>query len=167
MAMAMAALSICPPMASLSLSTGRKSPLLRTTAKPTTTRSALLHSSFISSSSISLSSPSSFADSKTMNEIVQEIVNCIQKGKRQCLSLGINFGFDRVVEKRRRSLQVRAGKAVLAMTKRNRSRKSLARTHGFKRRMRTTSGRAVLKRRRAKGRRILCTKSNPNSGKAS
>ncbi|KAK1277363.1 hypothetical protein QJS04_geneDACA003275 [Acorus gramineus] len=145
MAVAMAALSIGTPMASLSLSTGRKSPLLRTTAKPTTTRSALLRSSFISSSSISLSSPSSFAG----------------------LSLGINFGFDRVVEKRWRGLQVRAGKAVLAMTKRNRSRKSLARTHGFKRRMRTTSGRAVLKRRRAKGRRILCTKSNPNSGKAS
>ncbi|KAG8490816.1 hypothetical protein CXB51_013990 [Gossypium anomalum] len=66
---------------------------------------------------------------------------------------------------RRRCLVVRAGKAALCQTKRNRSRKSLARTHGFRRRMRTTSGRAVLKRRRAKGRKVLCTNSNPQSGK--
>ncbi|KAK4259640.1 hypothetical protein QN277_005951 [Acacia crassicarpa] len=107
--------------------------------------SSLLHSSFLCSSS-SLSFPSSFSG----------------------LSLGLDFKPN--VGTRRRNggrLVVRAGKAALCMTKRNRSRKSLARTHGFRRRMRTTSGRAILRRRRAKGRKVLCTKSNPNSGKRS
>ncbi|KAK1278170.1 hypothetical protein QJS04_geneDACA003626 [Acorus gramineus] len=49
------------------------------------------------------------------------------------------------------------------MTKRNRSQRLLARTHGFRRWMRTTSGRAALKWRCAKGWQVLCTKSNPNS----
>ncbi|KAG7034639.1 50S ribosomal protein L34, chloroplastic, partial [Cucurbita argyrosperma subsp. argyrosperma] len=66
---------------------------------------------------------------------------------------------------KRRSLVVRAGKAAICQTKQNRSRKSLAWTHGFRRRMRTTNGRAVLKCRRAKDRKVLCTKSNPSSGK--
>ncbi|GMI72869.1 plastid ribosomal proteins of the 50S subunit 34 [Hibiscus trionum] len=82
------------------------------------------------------------------------------------LSLGTDFGSNYGLKNdKRRGLVVRAGKAALCQTKRNRSRKSLARTHGFRRRMRTTSGRAILKRRRAKGRKVLCTKSNPNSGK--
>lgn len=82
------------------------------------------------------------------------------------LSLGMDFGSNNGLRnEKRRGLVVRAGKAALCQTKRNRSRKSLARTHGFRRRMRTTSGRAILKRRRAKGRKVLCTKSNPNSGK--
>ena len=82
------------------------------------------------------------------------------------LSLGINLtssigiGSDRC-----RRLVVRASRYQLCQTKRNRSRTSLARTHGFRRRMRTTSGRALLKRRRDKGRKILCTKSSPNDGK--
>ena len=82
------------------------------------------------------------------------------------LSLGMDFSSNNGLRnEKRRGLVVRAGKAALCQTKRNRSRKSLARTHGFRRRMRTTSGRAILKRRRAKGRKVLCTKSNPNSGK--
>ncbi|BAF06470.2 Os01g0805000, partial [Oryza sativa Japonica Group] len=80
-------------------------------------------------------------------------------------SLGIEFSYNRVTTGRSRILQIRAGKAALCMTKRNRSRKSLARTHGFRRRMRTTAGRKVLKRRRAKGRRVLCTKTNSPTGK--
>ncbi|OAY70088.1 50S ribosomal protein L34, chloroplastic, partial [Ananas comosus] len=54
-----------------------------------------------------------------------------------------------------------SGKAALCMTKVEIS-KSLARTHGFE----DACGpqrRAVLKRRRAKGRKVLCTKSNPSS----
>ncbi|XP_031127140.1 50S ribosomal protein L34, chloroplastic [Ipomoea triloba] len=83
-------------------------------------------------------------------------------------SLGLSFNINTGVSTgRRHVLVVRAGKAALCQTKRNRSRKSLARTHGFRRRMRTTSGRALLKRRRDKGRKDLCPKSNPYSGKRS
>ncbi|KAF2610041.1 hypothetical protein F2Q70_00012667 [Brassica cretica] len=78
------------------------------------------------------------------------------------LSSGTSGGLD---SQKRRGLVVRAGKAALCQTKRSRSRKSLARTHGFRLRMRTTSGRATIKRRRAKGRWNLCPKSNPSSGK--
>lgn len=90
--------------------------------------------------------------------------NINMTGQSLGLDLTSSIGVRRV---NGRSLVVRAGKPALCLTKRNRSRKSLARTHGFRRRMRTTSGKAVLKRRRAKGRKILCTKSYPNSGKGS
>ncbi|XP_071714938.1 large ribosomal subunit protein bL34c [Rutidosis leptorrhynchoides] len=109
--------------------------------------SGLLHCSFVSSSSLAFASSSSstFAGS----------------------SLGLDFSSRSAIElQTRRSLVVRSAKKYqLAQTKRNRSRKSLARTHGFRLRMRTTSGRATIKRRRAKGRWTLCTKSNPSSGK--
>ena len=67
--------------------------------------------------------------------------------------MGLDFSSRGAIEPvTRRSLVVRAGKKFqLAQTKRNRSRKSLARTNGFRLRMRTTNGRAVLKRRRADG----------------
>ncbi|KAF5199669.1 50S ribosomal protein L34 protein [Thalictrum thalictroides] len=122
--------------------------LTRTTTTPSTlklttnTCSGLLHCSFVPSSSTSLSFPSSFSG----------------------VSLGINFNLNNGITRKRSGLVVRAGKAALCLTKRNRSRKSLARTHGFRRRMRTTGGRAILKRRRAKGRKVLCTKSYPSSG---
>ncbi|XVE88183.1 hypothetical protein DITRI_Ditri19aG0048200 [Diplodiscus trichospermus] len=134
------------PSASLTLLTGSRrgisiSPSAAINPKA---NSSLLTCTFLPSSSSSLSFPSSFSG----------------------LSLGMDFSSNNGLRnEKRRGLVVRAGKAALCQTKRNRSRKSLARTHGFRRRMRTTSGRAALKRRRAKGRKVLCTKSNPNSGK--
>ncbi|XVF87355.1 hypothetical protein PTKIN_Ptkin18bG0113400 [Pterospermum kingtungense] len=134
------------PSASLTLLTGsrRRISVSSNAANHPKACSSLLHCSFLSPSSSSLSSPSSFSG----------------------LSLGMDFGSSNgLSSEKRRGLVVRAGKAALCQTKRNRSRKSLARTYGFRRRMRTTSGRAMLKRRRAKGRKFLCTKSNPKSGK--
>ncbi|KAL8460646.1 hypothetical protein ACS0TY_031452 [Phlomoides rotata] len=108
------------------------------------TSSGMLHSAF-TPSSLSLSSGSSFSGSSLGLDLKSSIVETADK---------------------RRGLVVRASKKYqLCQTKRNRSRKSLARTHGFRKRMSTTSGRAVIKRRRAKGRWALCTKTNPSSGK--
>ncbi|CAN6553173.1 unnamed protein product [Malus baccata var. baccata] len=130
----------CASLTFLTGSTARKSSV--SLSGGAAARSPLLHCSFISSSSIA--SGSAFSG----------------------LSLGLDLSSSIGVGRRRGSgLVVRAGKAALCLTKRSRSRKSLARTHGFRRRMRTTGGRAMMKRRRAKGRKVLCTKSNPSSGK--
>ncbi|GLU22885.1 hypothetical protein SLE2022_389260 [Rubroshorea leprosula] len=134
------------PSASCTLPSGSRtrSSLSVNAANITAARPALLHCSFLPSSTSSSSLASSFSG----------------------LSLGLDFNSDIGMKKKRgNGLVVRAGKAALCQTKRNRSRKSLARTHGFRKRMRTTSGRAILKRRRAKGRWVLCPKSYPNRGK--
>ncbi|KAL3347832.1 hypothetical protein AABB24_021468 [Solanum stoloniferum] len=114
-------------------------------ASNASTRSGLLHCSFVPSSALStLSSSTSFSGS----------------------SFGFGFNSNTGVSTtKRRGLVVQAKKYALCQTKRNRSRKSLARTHGFRKRMSTTSGRATIQRRRAKGRWDLCPKSSPRTGK--
>ncbi|KAF3629273.1 50S ribosomal protein L34 [Capsicum annuum] len=118
-----------------------------TSLKMASTCPGLLHCSFLPSSPLStLSASTSFSGS----------------------SLGLGFGFNSnigVSTTKRRGLVVMAKKYALCQTKRNRSRKSLARTHGFRKRMSTTSGRATIQRRRAKGRWDLCPKSSPRTGK--
>ncbi|TMX03097.1 hypothetical protein EJD97_018275 [Solanum chilense] len=136
------------PSASLSLRTGSSTTTTSVSLKMAanaSTHSGLLHCSFLPSSALStLSSSTSFSGSS------------------------FGFGFNSnigVSTTKRRGLVVQAKKYALCQTKRNRSRKSLARTHGFRKRMSTTSGRATIQRRRAKGRWDLCPKSSPRTGK--
>ncbi|KAK1394568.1 50S ribosomal protein L34, chloroplastic [Heracleum sosnowskyi] len=142
--MSMAILGLCSyvgPSANLSVSNGSRPRSFVAFKMPP---SGLPTTSFLTSSfsSLSTSSSSSFSG----------------------LSLGLNYDTGKKTEKSR-GLVVRAGKAALCQTKRSRSQKSLACTHGFRKRMSTTSGRAITKRRCAKGRWKLCTKTNHNSGK--
>ncbi|XP_021650787.2 50S ribosomal protein L34, chloroplastic [Hevea brasiliensis] len=105
-----------------------------------TARSGLLHCSFLSSS---LSIPSSYSESKFLlfqKKFVKPVVHFMNCSSSlsvllpfQSLSLGLDLNSNNVVrEERGYGLVVRAGKDTLCQTKRSRSRKSLARTHGFR-----------------------------------
>ncbi|CAN4106346.1 unnamed protein product [Withania somnifera] len=114
-------------------------------AAKASTRPGLLHCSFLPSSALSILSASTYFSGSSLD-----------------FDFTSNIGAS---TSKRRGLVVRAKKYALCQTKRNRSRKSLARTHGFRKRMSTTSGRATIQRRRAKGRWDLCPKSSPRTGK--
>ncbi|TVU34775.1 hypothetical protein EJB05_16626 [Eragrostis curvula] len=151
------ALALASPMASLSLHSGRISAAaIGGVARPCraapmgASASPFLRSSFVSSSSTSSAS----ASPASLSAAVSASLAFTSSSSFAGSSLGIQFSYNRVTTRRSRGFQIRAGKAALCMTKRSRSRKSLARTHGFRRRMRTTAGRRVLKRRRDKGRKV-------------
>lgn len=130
--------------------------------------SPLLGSTFLSSSSISFRSSFSGTLKRWYpSSFLVVVFFWFKQWFILGLSLGISFdGQSKAAPMRRRGLEINAAKKYqLCQTKRNRSRKSLARTHGFRRRMRTTGGRAILQRRRAKGRKLLCTKSHNHTGK--
>ncbi|XP_047055207.1 50S ribosomal protein L34, chloroplastic-like [Lolium rigidum] len=161
------ALALASPMASLSLHYGRISAAaigggLRPRKESPVGASS---SSFLRSSFVSSSSTSSISTSRTsLSAAVSASLAFTSVSSFAGSSLGIEFSYNRLTTGRSRGLQIRAGKAALCLTKRSRSRKSLARVHGFRRRMRTTAGRKVLKRRRDRGRKILCTKTNSPTG---
>ncbi|KAM0909644.1 hypothetical protein ACQ4PT_014701 [Festuca glaucescens] len=161
------ALALASPMASLSHHSGRISAMAiggglrpRKAAPMGASASPFLRSSFVSSTSTSTSS----ASTSSLSAVVSASLAFTSASSFAGSSLGIVFSYNRLTTRRPRGLQIRAGKAALCLTKRSRSRKSLARVHGFRRRMRTTAGRKVLKRRRDRGRKILCTKTNSPTG---
>ncbi|KAG0565135.1 hypothetical protein KC19_8G167500 [Ceratodon purpureus] len=135
----MAAMALSTSMSALSLATPASS--LKLASSASNARCGLV-SSFTSSRVVSSFSSSSFAGVALRPT---------------------TFGLP--IVKRGFSLVVRAGSPCMGCTKRSRSRKSIARVSGYRARQATPTGRNVLKRRRAKGRKVLVTKSNPSSGK--
>ncbi|KAJ7295824.1 hypothetical protein O6H91_Y161700 [Diphasiastrum complanatum] len=126
---------------------------------------AVAPSPYLTFSSSSSSSSSSFSSSFIMQQRPRALASSSSSYLGGNSLRSTMFEIRPLLLRRINVLKVRAGKTSLGCTKRSKSRLSRARTSGFRVRMQTPTGRNVLKRRRAKGRKRLVPATNPSSGK--